>query len=163
MLGERTVLKVILALFLACLLMSTSACSGSGGGGDGGGGGGGLAEPTDGDSITIAPDPEAAVFVGTNLIALHDSSSPQYSNRCVDSPCHGSMKYETSLNPAIQGAHVAMLPETPGDTNNERCLHCHRDVDYVEHSAEALRRQVDPSYCAVCHGSQGPGTQFYAN
>lgn len=157
MFDEKTVLKVILALFLACLLTAAPACSG---GGDGGGRGG-FGQLTDGDGVKSSPDPESPVFAGVNLIALHDSGSPQYDDTCVDSSCHGSMKYEASLNPAIPGAHVAMLPETPGATNNDRCLHCHRGVDYMEHSAAALRKQVDADYCAVCHGSQGPGTQFY--
>ncbi|MBI4831875.1 MAG: hypothetical protein HY801_10055 [Candidatus Lindowbacteria bacterium] len=165
MVSMRILPRVVFFLFLAFLIAAIPACSGGGGGGGGGGGapGGGAepAEPTDGNSVTQPPDPDAPRFAGLNFIALHDNDSPQYNDRCVD--CHGSMKYETSLNPGIPGAHQAMLPETPGETNNERCLHCHPSVDLLEKSEQALMRQVDPNICALCHSSQGPGRQFYAN
>ncbi|RJP18915.1 MAG: hypothetical protein C4520_13640 [Candidatus Abyssobacteria bacterium SURF_5] len=115
-------------------------------------------EPNDGDNVTSPPDPES--FAGMNLIALHNSQSPQYMSTCV--ACHGSMKYETSLDPDVDGIHQEMLEEIPGSTNNEKCLHCHRTVDLLEHSASKLRRQVNPDLCAACHGPGGVEDGFYA-
>ncbi|MBI5116108.1 putative metal-binding motif-containing protein [Candidatus Poribacteria bacterium] len=96
----------------------------------------------------------------TNLISLHDSKSRQYDNQCVK--CHGTMQSETSLDPFIPGAHQAMLPQIPAATDNDKCLHCHTTVDLREHSAGALRRQVNPNLCAACHSSLGPGRKLYA-
>jgi cytochrome c553 len=117
-------------------------------------------DPTDGDNIIAPPDPEEEPYASMNLIALHDSDSPQYLRQCVR--CHGSMKYEISLNRDISGIHVEMLEEIPGNTNNARCLHCHLTVDLLEDSAMALRRQVDPNLCAACHGPGGEGGRLYA-
>lgn len=99
-----------------------------------------------------------------NLIAVHDSTSKQYNKNCYG--CHSYILSEKSLNPAIPDVHVAMLPNTPG--NRERkCVWCHRTVDLVqgsqrvERSKSNLRKGVNTTLCTLCHGPEGPGSQFY--
>jgi mono/diheme cytochrome c family protein len=53
----------------------------------------------------------------------------------------------------------------PGD--DKQCVWCHRTVD-LEQGTHAegkskgnLRRHVDVTLCALCHGSSGRATQFY--
>jgi hypothetical protein len=57
-------------------------------------------------------------------------------------------------------------PGKPGD--DKQCIFCHRTVDLVQGSAGSLRKQVDATLCAMCHGqspprngSSGPVKQFY--
>jgi len=102
-----------------------------------------------------------------NLIALHDSSSPQYNENCNE--CHADIHTAQSLDPAIPAAHVAMLPFAPGETgDDEQCVVCHRTVNLVQGTPQPegkskgdLRKHVDSAYCTLCHGPSGPGTQFY--
>jgi len=105
-----------------------------------------------------------------NLIASHNSSSPQYNKNCTS--CHANILTETSLNPSIPNVHVAMLPHAPGEENNDKCIWCHSTVDLVqgtsrvENSEGNLRRGVDVTLCTLCHGPStvrpsSPGKQFY--
>jgi mono/diheme cytochrome c family protein len=94
-----------------------------------------------------------------NLIASHNSSSPQYDKNCTD--CHGNVLSEQSLNPSRRTAHVSMLPQTPGEDNDIKCAWCHRSVDFIQKSNGNLRRHVNVTLCALCHGTYGVETQFY--
>lgn len=96
-----------------------------------------------------------------NLISLHDRNSPLYDKNCTTSNCHVRILTEHSLDPAILTAHTAMLNETPGEKDNEKCGWCHRSVDLLDGSAGNLRRQVDANLCAVCHGPSQQAKQFY--
>ena len=100
-----------------------------------------------------------------NLIASHDSSSLQYNKNCTS--CHADILAQKSLNPSILNAHASMLPYTPGKENNKKCIWCHRTVDLVqgttrvENSKSNLRKGVNMTLCTLCHGTSGPGTQFF--
>lgn len=101
---------------------------------------------------------------GPNLLAMHDSESPQYNGDCLS--CHAGVLEESTRDPRVLSFHQAMMPYTPGynpahGPNNEVCVQCHRFVDLEMDSAGALRKQVDPALCALCHGPSGPGPQFY--
>jgi mono/diheme cytochrome c family protein len=54
-----------------------------------------------------------------------------------------------------------MLPKTPGEKNDQKCLWCHRTVDLDQKSAGNLRRHVDVMLCSLCHGASGVEQQFY--
>lgn len=100
-----------------------------------------------------------------NVIALHDSDSPQYNDRCTD--CHAEVLAAQSFDPAIPAAHVAMRPFTPGEEDNDTCVWCHRTVNLVQGTQTAgalqgnLRKQVNMTLCTVCHGPFGPAPQFF--
>jgi len=99
-----------------------------------------------------------------NLLALHDPKSSTYDGECLK--CHSSILEEKSKDPRIPSFHQAMMPFTPGynpahGPNNDVCVQCHRFVDLRTDSAGALRKQVDPKLCALCHGPAGPGPKFY--
>jgi hypothetical protein len=124
-----------------------------------------------------------------NIIALHDSSSPQYNPNCGS--CHEHIYSATSLDPNIPNAHTAMLPFAAG-IGDSRCQWCHHPMDLLQFSIgtqgapegdpldakPSLRKHVDVRLCALCHGPSGgitggggmmgggmmaiPGTQFYA-
>ena len=74
----------------------------------------------------ILADDEATV----NLIAVHDSSSRQYNKECIS--CHADILSAQSLQPPIPNVHVAMIPFTPGEKDEETCVVCHRTVDLVQ-------------------------------
>lgn len=100
-----------------------------------------------------------------NLLALHDPSSPMYNDDCLS--CHADVLTDQTQDPRILSFHQAMLPYTPGynprhGASNDTCVQCHRFVDLKMDSAGALRKQVDPSMCALCHGPSGPGPVYYA-
>ncbi|NOZ95304.1 MAG: hypothetical protein GXP47_11310 [Acidobacteria bacterium] len=99
-----------------------------------------------------------------NLLALHDPKSSDYNGDCLT--CHSSILKETSKDPRIPSFHQAMMPFTPGynpahGPNNGVCVQCHRFVDLRMDSAGALRKQVNPELCALCHGPSGPGPKLY--
>ncbi len=99
-----------------------------------------------------------------NLLALHDPKAAEYDGDCLK--CHSDILKETSKDPRILPFHQAMMPFTPGynpahGPNNDVCVQCHRFVDLRMDSAGALRKQVNPELCALCHGPSGPGPKFY--
>jgi cytochrome c553/fructose-specific phosphotransferase system component IIB len=103
-----------------------------------------------------------------NIIAIHDSSSEEYKKNC--SECHADIPQAQSLEPSIApAAHVAMFDFAPGKPGDDKqCIFCHRTVDLVQGSAGNIRKQVDATLCAMCHGqspprnaSSGPVKQFY--
>jgi len=102
-----------------------------------------------------------------NLVALHKSTSPQYNPNCLTSGCHDQlMASETSLDPRVPGIHQKMVPYVPGynprkGVTDATCRHCHRSVDLLQKSAAALRKNVSPQNCAVCHTAAGPGKPLY--
>jgi len=101
-----------------------------------------------------------------NIIAIHDSGSEEYNKKC--SECHADIRNGQSLDPLIPNVHVAMFDFAPGKPGDDKqCIWCHRTVDLVQGSAGNIRKQVDATLCAMCHGPfdrNGPsGTvkQFY--
>jgi hypothetical protein len=102
-----------------------------------------------------------------NIIAIHDSSSDEYKKNCRE--CHAGIIGEQSLDAEIEPAHVAMFDFAPGKAGDDKqCIWCHRSVDLVQGSAGSLRKQVDATLCAMCHGdfprtgpSGNPVKQFY--
>jgi hypothetical protein len=101
-----------------------------------------------------------------NIVAIHDSSTSPYDKHCND--CHGDVHTAQSMDPAIPAAHVAMFPFAPGKPGEDKqCVWCHQSVDLTagtqseEKTTGNLRKRVDATACVLCHGSEGPGTQFY--
>ncbi len=101
-----------------------------------------------------------------DLIALHDASSPSFNKNCLS--CHRDIMKKTTLNRKFKEAHAAMVPFAPGydakvGVSSEVCISCHGKVDLVQHSGAMIRRNVDVSMCAMCHGKSGPARKkFYA-
>ena len=100
------------------------------------------------------------------VIAIHDSGTRPYDKHCND--CHGDVHTAQSMDPAIPAAHAAMFPFAPGKPGEDKqCVWCHRSVDLTagtqleEKTRGNLRKRVDATACVLCHGSEGPGTQFY--
>ena len=87
-----------------------------------------------------------------NIIAIHDVSSKQYNKNCLE--CHADIPNAKSLDPSIApAAHVAMFDFAPGKPGDDKqCIWCHQTVDLVQGSAGSLRKQVDATLCAMCHG-----------
>lgn len=102
-----------------------------------------------------------------NLVALHKSTSSQYNPDCLASACHDTlMQDEKSLSPQVESIHQKMVPYMPGynprkDPTSATCRHCHRSVDLINNSAAALRQNVSPQNCAVCHSFSGPGILLF--
>lgn len=102
-----------------------------------------------------------------NLIALHKSTSSQYNPDCLASGCHDTLQQnEKSLSPQIESIHQRMIPYMPGynprkGPNSATCQHCHRSVNLIDNSAAALRQNVSPQNCAVCHTFSGPGILLF--
>ncbi len=68
-----------------------------------------LADEEDGGEI----DPKK------NIIAIHDSNSPQYKKDC--SECHANILTEESLDPSIAPAvHMAMFGFAPGKPGDDK-------------------------------------------
>jgi cytochrome c553 len=106
-----------------------------------------------------ADDDDDQIDSGKNIISIHDSSARQYSDKCIS--CHEDILSEQSLDPSIPNTHVAMIPFAPGEKDEETCVVCHRTVDLVQGSAGNIRKQVDATFCTMCHGPAGPATKFY--
>ncbi len=98
---------------------------------------------------------------GDDIIALHDVNSAAYRRDCTTSECHEGILTEVTLDPDIKTAHVLMLDFSIGDTVDEKCTFCHISTDVINHSAEVLRKNVDPMLCATCHGPDSISTQYY--
>ncbi len=99
-----------------------------------------------------------------NVLAEHDVESSAYRADCLT--CHSDVLTQQTQDPRILPYHQAMMPFTPGynpahGPNDDVCVQCHRFVELREDSAGALRKQVDPEMCALCHGPSGPGPVFY--
>lgn len=102
-----------------------------------------------------------------NVVAIHDSSSPQYRTDCI--VCHGDKQdpaSETTLAEGYSSIHLNMCKyvfEAAGQEsmNDAVCMYCHETVDYFDQSGAGIRKQVDPDGCAQCHTSSGPGRQLY--
>jgi cytochrome c553 len=109
--------------------------------------------------IILADDDDDGIDPEKNIIAIHDSSSRQYNKECIS--CHADIPSAQSLDPSIPNVHVAMIPFTPGEKDEETCIVCHRTVDLVQGSAGNIRKQVKATLCAMCHGPSGPAKQFY--
>ena len=105
-----------------------------------------------------ASAPDSSPLNDVNLVAVHDRSSRQYDDNCLD--CHAAIPSATSLDPTIEAAHPVMLSSTPGEDTEEKCVFCHRSVDLLQFSAGNLRRHVDVTLCSVCHGPAGPSRQL---
>ena len=100
-----------------------------------------------------ADDDDNRIDPGKNIIAIHDISSKQYNKNCLE--CHADIPNAKSLDPSIApAAHVAMFDFAPGKPGDDKqCIWCHQTVDLVQGSAGNLRKQVDATLCAMCHGS----------
>ena len=108
----------------------------------------------------ILADDDDQIDPGKNIIAIHDSSSRQYNKKCNE--CHADIRNAQSLDPSIPNVHVAMFDFAPGKPGDDKqCIWCHRTVDLVQGSAGNIRKQVDATLCAMCHGPSGPAKQFY--
>jgi mono/diheme cytochrome c family protein len=100
-----------------------------------------------------------------NIIAAHDSTSRQYDENCLD--CHGDVPTQQSLEPTITSIHAVMLPNTPGEETEDKCVFCHRTVDLSTGNQPEqplsgnLRKRVNVTMCAVCHGPLRPVTPLY--
>ncbi len=86
---------------------------------------------------------------------IHNPDSFGYDGDCL--ACHADQLTEETLDPEIPGFHqmkyesgaIALIP---GDTDSEKCVHCHVWVDFTNNgSAAGLRRQTDAGTCAGCH------------
>lgn len=98
------------------------------------------------DPVTVDPT--------INLYAIHDSASRRYRDDCL--ACHANQLALTTLDPAIEQIHPRMIPAIAPDgcVTNETCTTCHVTVEFgTNGSAGNLRRQVDVSSCATCHGA----------
>ncbi len=100
-----------------------------------------------------------------NVLAQHDPTSSSYDDDCLS--CHGDVLTEQTQDSRILSYHQAMMPFTPRynprhGPNNDVCVQCHRYVELRMASAGALRKHVDPTMCALCHGPSGPGPVYYA-
>jgi cytochrome c553 len=104
-------------------------------------------------------DEDDRTITSENIFAQHNRASPRYNKNCTD--CHAEILTEQSLNPSIRTAHVIMLPKTPGEKDDQKCLWCHKTVDLDQKSAGNLRRHVDVMLCSLCHGAGGVEKQFY--
>lgn len=99
----------------------------------------------------LADEDDNRIDLRKNIIAIHDSSSGEYNKRCNE--CHAGILSEQSLDAKIEPAHVAMFDFAPGRPGDDKqCIWCHRTVDLVQGSAGSLRKQVDATLCAMCHG-----------
>jgi hypothetical protein len=92
-----------------------------------------------------------------NIIAIHDSSSDKYKEKCAE--CHAAILTEQSLDPSISNVHMAMFDFAAGKPGDDKqCRWCHRTVDltqgtqWKEKSRGNLRRNVDVTLCTLCHG-----------
>ena len=114
----------------------------------------------------LADDDNNQIDPNKNIIAIHDSESEQYDQKCNE--CHADIRNAQSLDHSIPNAHVAMFDFAPGKPGDDKqCIWCHRTVDLEQGSAGNIRKQVDATLCTMCHGPfdrNGPsGTvkQFY--
>jgi hypothetical protein len=101
-----------------------------------------------------------------NVIAIHDSGTRPYEEHCDE--CHDDVHSAQSMDPSVPEAHLAMFPFAPGKPGDDKqCVWCHRSVDLTagsqseEKTTGNLRKRVDATACLLCHGTEGPGTQFY--
>lgn len=100
---------------------------------------------------SILADDDDRIDPRKNIIAIHDSSSDAYKKECKK--CHEDISKAQSLEPSIPVAHVAMFPFAPGKAGHDKqCSWCHRAVDLEQGSGGNLRKQVDVTLCALCHG-----------
>jgi hypothetical protein len=99
----------------------------------------------------LADEDDNQIDPRKNIIAIHDSNSGQYDKKCNE--CHADIRNAQSLDPSIPAAHVAMFDFAPGKPGDDKqCAWCHRTVDLVQGSAGDIRKQVDATLCAMCHG-----------
>ena len=109
----------------------------------------------------------SSLLADLNMVALHKSDSSQYNPNCLLNTCHANfLNREKSKDPRIEAIHTKMIPYIPGynprkGINNNICRHCHRSVNLLNKSAAALRKNVSPLICAVCHSITGPGIPLY--
>lgn len=78
---------------------------------------------------------------------LHADLSSVRSQECL--VCHSNIPQESSLDPT----NVTAVHPTHLNSNwlKFECNTCHKKVDLDDRSAEALRKNVDPEFCATCH------------
>ncbi len=91
------------------------------------------------------PTPTPKVTPAENLIPLHLNAASISSDKCKG--CHDVLK-ETSLKADIKPPHVVHLTSP---LLKFECNTCHKSVDLNEKSSAAVRKQVDPDFCAKCH------------
>ena len=101
-----------------------------------------------------------AVVAAENVLALHNRSSSRYDKECTK--CHGHVLLEQSSDPSLHTAHLTMGYYVPGKEANQKCGFCHRTTDLLLGSTGNVRRHVDVTLCAVCHGPErAPTKRFY--
>jgi hypothetical protein len=98
---------------------------------------------------------------GINFIAMHNPQSSRYRSDC--GTCHLDKIRNTSLQPNIKSFHTMKVELFLGNEHPElACQVCHKGADLIEFSQAALRKQVSPDTCAICHSRFGPGRKLYA-
>ena len=151
---------------VAILMLTLSGCS------SGGGGGGAPAIPSGSaspslDQATI--DQNLAAALSTNVVALHDAGDgTNYNDDCVS--CHGTKSSGTALDGRAD-AHAAMMPWTPGDTTNDKCIWCHEHIELESaiqsgsgstSQSASLMKGYQVEKCLRCH-AVGSEFELYAN
>ncbi len=113
-------LMIILGIILA---VSFTGCSGGGGGGGSAPRSGSAVSPSD---LATQSANLANALSTENVIDIHDKTSSNYNSDCVS--CHGDKTDGRALD-GRPDAHAAMIPWTPGDTTNEKCVWCHTTIN----------------------------------
>jgi hypothetical protein len=97
---------------------------------------------------------------GLNYLAIHDPESPQYIDDCAS--CHTDKTRDVTLAPGVQSFHSLKYKMFGGDRAPRNCTYCHLGADLVSASQAALRKDVPPDFCNMCHSAAGPAVRLYA-
>lgn len=97
-----------------------------------------------------------AAAADKNFIDLHKNASKMSSKECI--ACHAGIKKDVSLDRKIKTFHRVHLESKLATPKN--CSDCHQSVDLMNGSAAALRKQVDPQFCAGCHSGGMKGAKL---
>jgi hypothetical protein len=90
-----------------------------------------------------------------NLVELHRNAKKMTNKECL--ACHANIKRDVTLNKKFKTFHRVHLESklaTP-----KKCSDCHQSVDVRNGSGAALRKQVDPQFCAGCHSGGVKGAK----
>jgi hypothetical protein len=96
---------------------------------------------------------------GLNYLAIHDPESPQYDDNCA--PCHVDKTRNVSLAPGVPSFHSMKYIQFGGDQVPKNCTYCHWGADLIHASQWALRKDVNPDFCNICHSASGPAKRLF--